>query len=72
MATPIKCLDLDDKCSQIKPEAGFVQFFLGYPLAWRRHHFIVNFGDDAPFYWLFERLGAILGGCWLILLLLEP
>ena len=26
----------------------------------RRHHFIGNFGQEAPFYWLFERGGAIL------------
>ena len=28
----------------------------------RRHHFIGNFGEEAPFYWLFERGGAILLG----------
>ena len=28
----------------------------------RRHHFIGNFGEEAPFYWLFERGGTILLG----------
>ena len=26
----------------------------------RRHHFICNFGQEAPFYWLFEGGGTIL------------
>ena len=28
----------------------------------RRQHFIGNFGEEAPFYWLFQRGGAILLG----------
>ena len=28
----------------------------------KRHHFIGNFGEEAPFYWLIERGGDILFG----------
>ena len=50
-ATPIKCLDLDDKGGQLKLEGWLYIDLIFLPLIMRSHHFIGNFGDDAPFYW---------------------
>ena len=60
LATPIECLDLDDKDDQLKLEGWLYIFVIFIRFLMRRHHFIGNLEEEPPFYWLFERGGTIL------------
>ena len=69
-ATPIKCLYLDDNRFQQKLESWLYIDFIFYTLFNEEalficnlregHQFIGYFGEEAPFYWPFERGGNIL------------
>ena len=58
-ASPIKCLDSDDTSSQVKLEGWLYIVYIVSPFLMWRHHFIGNFGKEAPFYWLFQRGGTV-------------
>ena len=58
-ATPIKYLDINDKCSQIKLETGCILFSCFLPCFWGRHNFIIDLGEEGPYNWLFRRVGPI-------------
>ena len=50
-ATSIKCLGLEDTNGQLKLEGMLYLVFVFIPFTMRRHHFIGNLGEVAPFYW---------------------
>ena len=49
-AIPIKCLDLDDTSAQLKLEGWRYNVLFFIPFLKRRPHFIINLGEEAPFY----------------------
>ena len=58
MAIPIKCLDLDDKCSQTKLEAGCILFLFLIPCFLEEAPIYCQLEEDVPFYWQIERGGG--------------
>ena len=64
LATPIKYLDIDDKCSQIKLETGCILFSCFIPCFGGRHHFIIDLGEEGPYHWQFRKGGPISLAIW--------